>query len=202
MQVIHLEKFAVYSLKLSMQVSNQVTPDHLLLDSAPNLVPLISRREIDKFENCRYRSVRILEVLKLWFQQFLNLSSSQRDMSGPRLGALSNNRWLGGSKWTMDGLAPENTMCYGFLFKSKTRFHEGFRLKWTRSLPTFLNEFANIRIQNVSYRKGKRMKRTAELVLFIIRTECTWRSYESSKNGKRPWGGKLGAYAVLLKLDW
>jgi hypothetical protein len=28
------------------------TPDHLLLDSAPNLGPLISRWEINKFENC------------------------------------------------------------------------------------------------------------------------------------------------------
>ncbi len=38
-------------------------------------------------------SVRILEVLKLlFFQQFLNFSGSQRDMSGPILGALYNNR--------------------------------------------------------------------------------------------------------------
>jgi hypothetical protein len=37
-------------------------------------------------------SVRILEVLKLLFQQFLILSSFQRDMSGPVLRALSNNR--------------------------------------------------------------------------------------------------------------
>ncbi len=71
------------------------TPDHLLLDSAPNLGPLISRWEINKFETCSYKSVRILEVLKLLFQQFLNLSSSQRDMSGPILGDLSNNRWSG-----------------------------------------------------------------------------------------------------------
>jgi hypothetical protein len=63
----------------------------------PNLGPLISRWEINKFENWWYRSVRILEVLKLVFQQFLNLSSSQRDMSGPILGALSNNRWLWGT---------------------------------------------------------------------------------------------------------
>jgi hypothetical protein len=39
------------------------TPDHLLLDSAPNLGPLISRSEINKFENCSCTSVRILEVL-------------------------------------------------------------------------------------------------------------------------------------------
>jgi hypothetical protein len=70
-------------------------PDHLLLDSAPNLGPLISRWKINKFENWWYKSVRTLEVLKLLFQQFLDFSSSQQDMSGPRLGALSNNRWLG-----------------------------------------------------------------------------------------------------------
>ncbi len=34
-----------------------------------------------------------LEVLKLLFQQVLNLSSSQQDMSGQILGDLSNNRW-------------------------------------------------------------------------------------------------------------
>jgi hypothetical protein len=75
--------------------SNWSTPDHLLLDSAPNLGPHISHWEINKFETCWYKSVRILEVLKLLFQQFLNLSSSQRDMNGPILGYLSNNRWLG-----------------------------------------------------------------------------------------------------------
>ncbi len=70
------------------------TPDHLLLDSAPDLGPLIARWEVNKFENCWYKSVRIL-VLQILFQQFLNLSSSQRDMSGPILGDLSNNRWSG-----------------------------------------------------------------------------------------------------------
>ncbi len=55
------------------------SPDHLLLDSTPNLGPLISCWEINSFENCWYKSVRIIEVLKLLFQQFLNLSSSQRD---------------------------------------------------------------------------------------------------------------------------
>ncbi len=73
-----------------------ISPDHLLLDSAPNLGPLIFRWKINKFENCWYESVRILEVLKLLFQQFLKLSSSQRDMSGPILGALSKNRWSWG----------------------------------------------------------------------------------------------------------
>jgi hypothetical protein len=72
-----------------------ILPDHLSLDRAPNLGPLISRWEINKFENCCYKSVRISEVLKLLFQQFLNLSSSQKDMSGPIVGDLSNNRWSG-----------------------------------------------------------------------------------------------------------
>jgi hypothetical protein len=72
-----------------------IPSDHLLLDSAPNLGPLISRWEINKLENCWYKSVRILQVLKLLFQQPLNLSSSQRDMSGRIIGALSNNRWSG-----------------------------------------------------------------------------------------------------------
>jgi hypothetical protein len=45
-----------------------IPPDHQLLDSAPNLGPLISRWEINKLENCRNKSDRILEVLKLLFQ--------------------------------------------------------------------------------------------------------------------------------------
>jgi hypothetical protein len=80
---------------ITLRSSWQLPPAHLLLDSAPNLGPLISLWEINKFENCWYKSFRILEALKLLFQQFLNLSSSQRDMSGPILGALSNNRWSG-----------------------------------------------------------------------------------------------------------
>ncbi len=75
---------------------SNIPPDHLLLDSAPNLGPLISCWEINKFEICWYKRVRILEVLKLLFQQFLNLSSFQRAMSGSILGDLSNNRWSGG----------------------------------------------------------------------------------------------------------
>ncbi len=70
-----------------------IPPNHLLLDTASNLGPLISRWEINRFENFRYKSVRILEVPKLLFQQFLNLSGFQRDMCGPILGDLSNNRW-------------------------------------------------------------------------------------------------------------
>jgi hypothetical protein len=47
-----------------------IPPDHLSLDSAPNLGPLISRWEINKFKNCWYKTVRILEVLKLCFSNF------------------------------------------------------------------------------------------------------------------------------------
>jgi hypothetical protein len=75
--------------------STNSTPDHVLLDSGPNLGPRISRWDVYEFENCWYKSVRILEVLKLLFQQFLNLSNSQRYMSGSILGDLSNNRWSG-----------------------------------------------------------------------------------------------------------
>ncbi len=71
-----------------------VSSDHLLLDSVPNLGPVTSRWEINKVENCWYKSGMILEVLKLLFQQSLNLSSFQRDMSSPILGTLSINRWL------------------------------------------------------------------------------------------------------------
>ncbi len=58
--------------KMKLQSSVLVPPDHLLLDSAPNLGPLISCWEINKFENCWYKSVEILDVLKLLFQQFFD----------------------------------------------------------------------------------------------------------------------------------
>ncbi len=57
--------------------------------------PLISRWELDKFKNCWNKSFRTSKILTLSYQQFSNLSISQQDMSGPRLGALSKNRWSG-----------------------------------------------------------------------------------------------------------
>ncbi len=48
------------------------------------------------------------EVLKLSFQQFMKLSSSQRDMSGSILGDLSNHRW---SRGVNQG--PQNTFKTG-----------------------------------------------------------------------------------------
>jgi hypothetical protein len=108
--------------------------DHLLLDSAPNLGPLISRWEIKKFENCRYKSVRIWYALKLLFQQFLNLSSSQGDMSDPRLGALSNNRWSGGT--TSSSIFNElrrldhRPYTWRWLFSGIRELHDNFKLQF------------------------------------------------------------------------
>ncbi len=71
------------------------TPHHLLLDSVPNIGPLISCWELDKFKNCSYKSFRTFKIPTLLYQQFSSMLISQRDMSGPRLGALSNNRRSG-----------------------------------------------------------------------------------------------------------
>ncbi len=60
--------------------------------------PLISCWELDKFKNCWKKSFRTSKILTLLYQQFSNLLISQRDMSGPRLGTLSNNRWSGGTR--------------------------------------------------------------------------------------------------------
>ncbi len=74
---------------------SEYTPDHLLLDSVPNIGPLISRWELDKFKNCLNKRFRTSKILTILYQQFSNLLISQRDMSGPRLGTLSNNMWSG-----------------------------------------------------------------------------------------------------------
>ncbi len=73
----------------------RIPPDHLLLDRYPNIGPLISRWELDNFKNCWNKSFRTSKFLTLMYQQLSNLLISQRDMSGPRLGALSNKRWSG-----------------------------------------------------------------------------------------------------------
>ncbi len=73
------------------------TPDHLLLDNAPNIGPLISRWDFDKFRNCWNKTRLTSKTLTLLYQQFSNLLISQQDLSGRRLRALSNNRWSGGS---------------------------------------------------------------------------------------------------------
>ncbi len=81
--------------------STKLPPDNLLLDKSPNTGPLISRWELDKFKNCWNKSFRTSKILTLLYQQFSNLLIFQRDMSGPRLGALTNNRWSGVS-FTLD----------------------------------------------------------------------------------------------------
>ncbi len=80
------------------------TPDHLLLDRSPNIGPLISCWKLDKFKNCWNKSFKTSKKLTLVYQKFSNLLISKpnlliskRDLSGPRLGTLSNNRWSGGS---------------------------------------------------------------------------------------------------------
>ncbi len=72
-----------------------VPHDYLLLDSASNIGRLISPWELDKFKNCWNKSFKISRILALLYQQLSNLLISQRHMSGPRLGALSKNRWSG-----------------------------------------------------------------------------------------------------------
>jgi hypothetical protein len=67
--------------------------DHLLLDRSPNLGPFISSWELDKFKNWWNKSFRTSKIPTLLYQQFSKLLISQRDMSGPRLGALSINWW-------------------------------------------------------------------------------------------------------------
>jgi hypothetical protein len=66
------------------------------LDRSPNIRQLMSRWELDKFKNFWNKSFVTSKILTLLYQQFSNLLISQRDMSGPRLGAMSNNRWSGG----------------------------------------------------------------------------------------------------------
>jgi hypothetical protein len=77
-------------------MDQQLPPDDLLLDSAPNLGPLILylvwKLTSSKLPIQKCQDFICSRPLKLLFQQFLNLSSYQRDMSGPILGDLSKNR--------------------------------------------------------------------------------------------------------------
>ncbi len=77
--------------------SSLIPRDHLSLDRSPNIGPLISLWELDKFKNCSNKSFRTSKILTLLHQQVSHLLFSQRDMSGPRLRELSNDRWLGGN---------------------------------------------------------------------------------------------------------
>jgi hypothetical protein len=88
---------ALFCSKKTSWPQHVIPHDHLLLDSARNIGPLISRWELDKLKNWWHKSFRTFKILALLYQQFWNLLISQRDMSGPRLGALSNDTWSGGS---------------------------------------------------------------------------------------------------------
>jgi hypothetical protein len=84
-----------FVLSLSKLFKSLVPHNHLSLDRSPNTGPLIPCWELDKFKNCWNKSFRTCKILTLLYQQFSNLLISQRDMSGPKLGALSKNRWSG-----------------------------------------------------------------------------------------------------------
>jgi hypothetical protein len=72
------------------------TPNHLSLDRSPNIGGHISCVEPDTFKNRWNKNFRTSKILTLLYQQFSDLLISQLDMNGPRLWALSNNRWYGG----------------------------------------------------------------------------------------------------------
>ncbi len=71
------------------KLSGPPPPHRLLLDRSSNIGPL------NKFKNCWNKSFRNSKILTLLYQKFSKLLISQRDMSGPSLGTLSNNRWSG-----------------------------------------------------------------------------------------------------------
>ncbi len=50
---------------------------------------------IGNLTNSKIAETKALESWHFLYQQFSNLFVSQRDLSGPRLGAVSNNRWTG-----------------------------------------------------------------------------------------------------------
>jgi hypothetical protein len=61
-----------------IRVEAGVPHDYLLLDSAPNIGPLISRWELDEFKNSWNNSFRTFKIQKLLYQQLSNLFISQR----------------------------------------------------------------------------------------------------------------------------
>ncbi len=74
--VLNVDHFARWRVK--------VPSDYILLDWSPNIGPLASRWELDKFKNCWNKSFRTSKILTLLYQQFSNLFISQRCLSGPR----------------------------------------------------------------------------------------------------------------------
>jgi hypothetical protein len=48
----------------------QIPCDHLLLDMSPNIGPLISCWELEKFKNCWNKSFTTSRILTILYQQF------------------------------------------------------------------------------------------------------------------------------------
>ncbi len=76
--------------KLRMYPSNTYYWTVPLLLDYSYLVGILTNLKISET-----KSFRTSKILTLLYQQFLNLLISLRDMNGPRLGTLSNNRWSG-----------------------------------------------------------------------------------------------------------
>ncbi len=73
-----------------------VPPDHVLLDS---LLILDHSYLVGNLTNSNIAETKALEPLKSWhfcISNFWTCWFPNEKMSGPRLGALSNNRWSGG----------------------------------------------------------------------------------------------------------
>ncbi len=96
---------------LSSYMNGQYIPPNLqLLDRSPNIGPLISAWELEKFENCWNKRFWTSKILKLLYQLFSSLLICQRDIRGQRLGAMSNNRWLGCNICLSDTILSRNSM--------------------------------------------------------------------------------------------
>jgi hypothetical protein len=157
----------------------------LILDNSYLVEKLTSSKIADT-------SVRISEVLKLLFQQFLNFSISHRYTSGPVLGALSNNRWLTGIVRTVS-----------FFFKYTLKVPKfPHRVKFSLC---FLNGFADSRRFPTKSKENESLRNRLDLqnwFLFyftFLRLNPSEEAADIPRTyGKSPWGGKLGAFTVPL----
>ncbi len=155
--------------------------DHLSLDRSLIIGPLISRWELEKFKNCWNERFSTSKILKLLHQQFSNLLISQGDMNGPRLGALSINRWSGGttSDQSRDQVSEtegawEDVSVLGNA--RRTRTAQPTTVNVRSSWPSILTSFA--------YRKKKSSKpatiRAVHLGLIRLKSKVWWIRVHSS----------------------
>ncbi len=102
LDVAHVHRCQLLRTGMIYKPQFYIPPDHLLLDRSPNIGTLISRWELDKFKHCWNKSFRTSIIPTLLYQPSSNLLIPQRDMSGPRLGKLSNVTWsVGGGEGTL-----------------------------------------------------------------------------------------------------